>query len=158
MQYHNASTTKKELAAALKQLMEQKPLEKISIREITSLCGLRRETFYYHFADIYALIQWMFEEEALALLRQHETPPGAQTAEGETPGMALHGGPAEAWQIFPADAYGILESRADAGEPGAENQTYGFVPVCKTALRAETALQRVNGKLDFWEILHQNAS
>ena len=32
MQYHNASTTKKELAAALKQLMEQKPLEKISIR------------------------------------------------------------------------------------------------------------------------------
>ena len=44
----------------------------ISIREITSLCGLRRETFYYHFADIYALIQWMFEEEALALLRQHE--------------------------------------------------------------------------------------
>ena len=50
MQYHNASTTKKELAAALKQLMEQKPLEKISIREITSLCGLRRETFYYHFA------------------------------------------------------------------------------------------------------------
>ena len=61
MQYHNASTTKKELAAALKQLMEQKPLEKISIREITSLCGLRRETFYYHFADIYALIQWMFE-------------------------------------------------------------------------------------------------
>lgn len=72
MQYHNASTTKKELAAALKQLMEQKPLEKISIREITSLCGLRRETFYYHFADIYALIQWMFEEEALALLRQHE--------------------------------------------------------------------------------------
>lgn len=69
MQYHNASTTKKELAAALKQLMEQKPLEKISIREITSLCGLRRETFYYHFADIYALIQWMFEEEALALLR-----------------------------------------------------------------------------------------
>ena len=72
MQYHNASTTKKELSAALKQLMEQKPLEKISIREITSLCGLRRETFYYHFADIYALIQWMFEEEALALLRQHE--------------------------------------------------------------------------------------
>ena len=72
MQYHNASTTKKELAAALKQLMEQKPLEKISNREINSLCGLRRETFYYHFADIYALIQWMFEEEALALLRQHE--------------------------------------------------------------------------------------
>lgn len=72
MKYISSETTKKELAAALKQLMEQKPLEKISIREITSLCGLRRETFYYHFSDIYALIQWMFEEEALAMLRQHE--------------------------------------------------------------------------------------
>lgn len=72
MKYISSENTKKQLAAALKQLMEQKPLEKISIREITHLCGLRRETFYYHFADIYALIQWMFEKEALALLRQHE--------------------------------------------------------------------------------------
>ena len=48
MKYPTSETTKQELSAALKTLMSQKPLEKISIREITDLCGLRRETFYYH--------------------------------------------------------------------------------------------------------------
>ena len=62
MKYPTSETTKQELSAALKTLMSQKPLEKISIREITDLCGLRRETFYYHFADIYDLVKWMFEE------------------------------------------------------------------------------------------------
>ena len=72
MKYPTSETTKQELSAALKTLMSQKPLEKISIREITDLCGLLRETFYYHFADIYDLVKWMFEEEAIVLLRQHE--------------------------------------------------------------------------------------
>lgn len=72
MTYPTSENTKHALAAALKQCMKQKPLDKISIREITDLCGLRRETFYYHFSDIYALVKWMFEEEALTLLRRHE--------------------------------------------------------------------------------------
>lgn len=72
MTYPTSENTKQALAAALKQCMKQKPLDKISIREITDLCGLRRETFYYHFSDIYALVKWMFEEEALTLLRRHE--------------------------------------------------------------------------------------
>ena len=65
MTYPTSENTKHALAAALKQCMKQKPLDKISIREITDLCSLRRETFYYHFSDIYALVQWLFEEEAL---------------------------------------------------------------------------------------------
>ena len=28
--------------------------------------------FYYHFADVYALLQYMFEEEAICLLKKHE--------------------------------------------------------------------------------------
>lgn len=75
MKYATSEHTKHQLADALKQCMAQKPLEKISIREITDRCGLRRETFYYHFSDVYDLLKWMFEEEALVLLRQHE---GAQ--------------------------------------------------------------------------------
>lgn len=72
MTYPTSENTKHALAAALKQCMKQKPLDKISIREITDLCSLRRETFYYHFSDIYALVQWLFEEEALELLRRHQ--------------------------------------------------------------------------------------
>ncbi len=64
--------TKNMLAAALKKLMKQKPLDKITIQELTEICGIRRQNFYYHFEDIYDLMHWMFECEALSLLEQHE--------------------------------------------------------------------------------------
>lgn len=66
------SQTKHALAAALKDLMQQKPFDKITIQDITQKCGIRRQNFYYHFADVYALLQYMFEEEAISLLKKHE--------------------------------------------------------------------------------------
>ena len=64
--------TKYALAAALKELMEQKPIDRITIHDLTERCGIRRQTFYYHFEDVYDLLRWMFQEEAVALLKQHE--------------------------------------------------------------------------------------
>ena len=64
--------TKQELAAALKILMAQKPMDKITISELTGMCGIRRQSFYYHFEDIYDLLRWMLQNEAVALLKQHE--------------------------------------------------------------------------------------
>lgn len=75
MDYKNPSVseqTKHALAAALKEAMAQKPLDKITISELTSACSMRRQSFYYHFEDIYDLLRWMFENEAVALLRQQE--------------------------------------------------------------------------------------
>lgn len=60
------------MAAALKELMAQKPVEKISIQEITVRCGMKRQNFYYHFEDIYDLMRWMFQEEAVSLLQKRE--------------------------------------------------------------------------------------
>lgn len=70
--YTTSNNTKHALAAALKTLMAQKPFEKITINEITELCGMRRQNFYYHFLDVYELLRWMFDEEAISLLRRHE--------------------------------------------------------------------------------------
>ena len=67
-----ADRTKHALAAALKELMAQKPIDKISIHDLTERCGIRRQTFYYHFEDVYDLLRWMFQEKAVALLKQHE--------------------------------------------------------------------------------------
>lgn len=64
--------TKQQLAAALKTLMERKPLDKITISELTALCKIRRQSFYYHFEDIFDLVRWMFENEAISLLKQQE--------------------------------------------------------------------------------------
>lgn len=70
--YAASDQTKHALAAALKELMAQKPLDKITIHDITQRCGIRRQNFYYHFEDLYDLMRWMFQEEAVSLLRQHE--------------------------------------------------------------------------------------
>lgn len=64
--------TKLQLAAALKTLMAQKPMEKITISDLTSACNIRRQSFYYHFEDIYDLLQWTFRNEAISLLKQQE--------------------------------------------------------------------------------------
>lgn len=52
--------TKQALATALKELMTQKPIDKITIHELTERCGIRRQNFYYHFEDVYDLLRWMF--------------------------------------------------------------------------------------------------
>ena len=70
--YLASDTAKREICAALKGLMAQKPLTKITVTEIMHACGMARQHFYYHFEDIYAAVRWMFEEEALVLLREHE--------------------------------------------------------------------------------------
>lgn len=60
--------TKRLLATSLKTLMKNKPLEKISIRELTDHANMNRQTFYYHFEDIYDLLKWTFQQEALQFL------------------------------------------------------------------------------------------
>lgn len=59
-----ASSTKKALAAALKKIMEVKPIDKITVKDIVEICGVNRQTFYYHFDDVYDLLEWIFEEDA----------------------------------------------------------------------------------------------
>lgn len=55
--------TKKVFADTLKKLMQTKPFEKISISDITSECGMNRNSFYYHFPDKYELLNWVFVTE-----------------------------------------------------------------------------------------------
>ena len=52
--------------------MNKKPLSKITINEIVQDCGLNRNSFYYHFEDIYALFKWMLEQEAVEVVRQFD--------------------------------------------------------------------------------------
>ncbi len=70
--YAASDQTKHALAAALKELMAQRPIDKITIHDITERCGIRRQNFYYHFEDLYDLMRWMFQNEAVSLLHQHE--------------------------------------------------------------------------------------
>lgn len=72
MDTHNTDSTKQLLTDSLRRLMRQKPLNKISIREITEDCGVNRQTFYYHFQDIHDQVSWMFHQDARTLLPEEE--------------------------------------------------------------------------------------
>ena len=64
--------TKKELSAALRSLLERKPLDQIRVRELTEQCTIRRQSFYYHFADIYQLFDWSLTQERAELLERQK--------------------------------------------------------------------------------------
>ena len=68
-----SQVTKRALEASLKHLLLQKPLDKITIGDITEDCGINRMTFYYHFKDIYDLIEWSLLEDAKKALEGQRT-------------------------------------------------------------------------------------
>lgn len=55
--------TKKRIAKAFKQLLEEMEFDKISIVDIMELAQIRRQTFYNHFLDKYQLLDWIFEND-----------------------------------------------------------------------------------------------
>ncbi len=59
--YMQTIKTKYKLANSLKNLVENYPLEKITVKDIVDGCGLTRQTFYRHFEDKFALVNWYFE-------------------------------------------------------------------------------------------------
>lgn len=67
------NTTKQALEASLKKLLFQKPLDKITIHDITTDCGISRMAFYYHFKDIYDLVEWACYEDAKRALQGKKT-------------------------------------------------------------------------------------
>lgn len=68
-----SNITKRALEASLKNLLLQKPLNKITVGDIANDCGINRMTFYYHFKDIYDLIEWSCVEDATKALEGKKT-------------------------------------------------------------------------------------
>lgn len=56
--------TKDLLVSSLQELLLTKPLDKIRISDITDHCGMNRQTFYYHFHDIYDLIEYAYYHDS----------------------------------------------------------------------------------------------
>ena len=65
--------TKRALEQSLKNLLLKKPLTKITINDIAEDCGINRMTFYYHFKDIYDLVEWSCLEDARKALEEKKT-------------------------------------------------------------------------------------
>ena len=68
-----SQVTKRALEQSLKNLLLKKPLTKITINDIAEDCGINRMTFYYHFKDIYDLVEWSCLEDARKALEEKKT-------------------------------------------------------------------------------------
>lgn len=52
-------------------LLDEKSLDRITVREIITECQISRNTFYYHFGDIYALLDALLHQDAERLKERH---------------------------------------------------------------------------------------
>ena len=68
-----ANFTKQAIKASFMKLLSQKPLNKISVRDIVEDCGINRNSFCYHFQDIPSLLGEIVTEQTDQLIRQYPT-------------------------------------------------------------------------------------
>lgn len=66
-----AQFTKKAIVEAFLELLNEKPLDKITVKEIVDICGINRNTFYYHFEDIRALLTFVIDKEVERVTAKH---------------------------------------------------------------------------------------
>ena len=64
-----AVDTKELIEEAVKRLLMQKKVKKLTVKDIVEECGITRQTFYYHFRDIPDLLKWVLERNTDQLLK-----------------------------------------------------------------------------------------
>lgn len=57
------NSTADAIKEAFMRLLNKKPFDKITVKEIVEECGINRNTFYYHYEDIYDLLQSVLDDE-----------------------------------------------------------------------------------------------
>ena len=68
-----AHTTKRTLSETLKKILQEKSLDKVTVVDIVEASAINRQTFYYHFKDIYDLVEWSCFEDASRALAGKKT-------------------------------------------------------------------------------------
>ena len=67
------SDTKGRIAEAVEEMMLVKPVSKITIGSIMEQTQMKRQTFYYHYQDIYSVLEWIVECQLCVPLQYDET-------------------------------------------------------------------------------------
>ncbi len=68
-----ANFTKQAIKISFVKLLNEKAFNKISVRDIVEDCGINRNSFYYHFRDIPALVEEIIMEETNSLIEKYPT-------------------------------------------------------------------------------------
>ncbi len=67
-----ANFTEKAILETLNEMLKTRTIDKITVKDLTEACGISRNTFYYHFHDIYDVLTKDFINRAETLLKAHD--------------------------------------------------------------------------------------
>lgn len=65
--------TKKAIKDTFLSLLDERPLNRITVKDIVEACGINRNSFYYHFEDLPALLEEIIAERVRELIDSHPT-------------------------------------------------------------------------------------
>ena len=71
--------TKREIKNTFLKMLEDMPLNQITVKELVKECGINRNSFYYHYQDIPALIEEIVTEDADEIIHTYGTIDSMQT-------------------------------------------------------------------------------
>ncbi len=66
-----SNTTRDTLGLVLKQQLRTTPIDRVTVSGLASAARINRQTFYYHFADVYDLAVWVFEQDIANHIMEH---------------------------------------------------------------------------------------
>ena len=66
------ASTKQRIMDSFLKLLDERPLNRISIKDIVEDCGINRNTFYYHFEDMPSLVEAAVLEEAKQVMDRYD--------------------------------------------------------------------------------------
>lgn len=66
-----ANFTERAITDTLKEMLKKHPIDKITVKDLTEACGISRNTFYYHFHDLYEVLTRSFLNELDAIVQAH---------------------------------------------------------------------------------------
>ncbi len=67
------SQTKMQLANSLKEIMKKVPFHNITVQNVADHCGVNRQTFYYHFKDMFDLLEWIYQNDIFCAFHEIST-------------------------------------------------------------------------------------
>lgn len=68
-----ANFTGRAIKETFLELLNQRPLNDITVKDIVEACGINRNSFYYHFEDLPSLVDEMIGEQVNHLIQKHPT-------------------------------------------------------------------------------------